>query len=220
VVASIERARDMALDLTISVTVTNISIAGLPELLEWLLARDIHFTLNFYREPEPRIAGSDNAQMQPDVQQLIDGMRAAYHVIAQHPPRYSVLGSLLDRTNLTTPHRYTCPVGSHYLVINQYGGVGTCQMAMHHPLTTVWDADPLGVLQRDQTWGRNLPVEHKETCRDCPWRYWCAGGCALMTHQTTGRYDTPSPHCTVYQALFPEVIRLEGLRLLHQAPPS
>jgi uncharacterized protein len=220
VVASIERARDMALDLTISVTVTSNNIAGLPELLEWLLARDIHFTLNFYREPEPRLTRSDNAPLQSDVQQLIDGMRAAYSIIAQRPPHYSVLGSLLDRTNLTAPHRHACPLGFHYLVIDQHGQVSRCQMDMQRPLTTVWDADPLGVLQRDQTPDSNLSVEHKELCRDCQWRYWCAGGCALMAHQTTGRYDTPSPHCTVYQALFPEVIRLEGLRLLHQVPPS
>jgi len=36
----------------------------------------------------------------------------------------------------------------------------------------------------------------------------------LATYRATGRYDVKSPHCNIYQALFPEVLRLEGLRLL------
>jgi uncharacterized protein len=220
VIDSIERARNMGLDLTVSVTVTSINVGGLPELLDWLLARAIHFTLNFYREHDHNMAHSAHAHLQADEQQLIDGMRAAYRVIEQRPPHYSVLGSLLDRVNLTAPHRYTCPVGSHYLVIDQCGRVGKCQMDMQHPVTTVWDTDLPGVLQRDETRVQNLPVEHKETCRDCQWRYWCAGGCALVTNYATGRYDAPSPNCAIYQALLPDVIRLEGLRLLQQAHHS
>jgi uncharacterized protein len=207
----------MELDLTVSVTVTRINIAGLPELLDWLLARAIHFTLNFYRAHDHGIAHGDNAHVQADEQQLIDGMRAAYRVIGQQLPQYSVLGSLLDRTNLTAPHRYTCPVGSHYLVIDQHGEIGKCQMDMQHSITTVWDADPLDMLRQDQTQVQNLSVEHKEICRECQWRYWCAGGCALVTHYVTDHYDASSPNCAIYQDLFPEVIKLEGLRLLQQA---
>jgi uncharacterized protein len=35
-----------------------------------------------------------------------------------------------------------------------------------------------------------------------------------MTYRTTGHDDLKSPNCAIYQALFPAVIRLEGLRLL------
>ena len=57
-------------------------------------------------------------------------------------------------------------------------------------------------------------VDEKEGCRDCQWRYWCTGGCPLQTFRATGRYDLKSPNCSIYQAIFPEVLRLEGLRLL------
>jgi len=43
---------------------------------------------------------------------------------------------------------------------------------------------------------------------------WCAGGCPLATYRATGRYDVKSPNCNIYRALFPEALRLEGLRLL------
>jgi hypothetical protein len=36
----------------------------------------------------------------------------------------------------------------------------------------------------------------------------------LTTYRATGRYDVKSPNCNIYKALFPEALRLEGLRLL------
>jgi uncharacterized protein len=91
-------------------------------------------------------------------------------------------------------------------------------MTIHQPVTTIWnDDDPLDTLQRDRAGAQNLPVEQKETCADCAWRYWCAGGCALLTHQATGRYNAPSPNCAIYRSLFPDIIRLEGLRVLSHA---
>ncbi len=49
--------------------------------------------------------------------------------------------------------------------------------------------------------------------------YRCTGGCPRLAFQCTGRYDAKSPLCQVYQAILPEVVRLESLRLLkHQEP--
>jgi hypothetical protein len=57
----------------------------------------------------------------------------------------------------------------------------------------------------------------KEGCRDCTWRYWCSGGCAVATFKATGRYDIKSPNCNIYKAIYPQALRLEGLRLLKYA---
>ena len=67
---------------------------------------------------------------------------------------------------------------------------------------------------------QNVPVDEKEGCRDCAWRYWCAGGCPLLAYRTAGRSDAPSPYCAVYKALYPDVLRLEGLRLLKWHLPA
>ena len=66
---------------------------------------------------------------------------------------------------------------------------------------------------------QNLAVEEKEGCRTCEWRYWCAGGCPLVTYKVTGRNDVKSPNCNIYKALFPAALRLEALRLLKYAIP-
>jgi uncharacterized protein len=212
--AAIERAKDLGLPLTVSVTVTGASVDGLPAIVGWLLEREIHFSLNFYRECD---AGAGTAALQLDAERLIAGMRAAYQVVAQRLPRYSLLGCLLDRTNAGAAHTRTCVVGENYLVIDHHGRVAKCQMELARPVTTVREHDPLTVIRQDQTGVQNLPVDQKEGCRACAWKYWCAGGCAVAAFRTTGRYDIQSPNCEIYQALFPELLRLEGLRLLHWA---
>jgi uncharacterized protein len=64
-----------------------------------------------------------------------------------------------------------------------------------------------------------VAVEEKEGCRTCDWRYWCTGGCPLLTYRATGRSDIKSPNCNIYKALFPEALRLEALRLLKYETP-
>jgi len=209
--ASALRARDLGLALNLSITVTGQSVAGLPELVAWALAHDLRFNLNFYRENDCSAAHAD---LLLDEQRIIAGMRAAYAVIEQHLPAYSLLGCLVDRANLGHGHERTCAVGENYLVIDHHGRVAKCQMELARPVTTIAAADPLRLIRLDPLGVQNLPVDEKEGCRSCEWRYWCTGGCALATYRATGRYDLRSPNCNIYKALYPAVVRLEGLRLL------
>lgn len=209
--ASILAARDLGLALTISVTVTGASAPGLTEVVSWALEHDLHFTLNFYRENDCSLT---LAELGLDERNLIDGMRAAYRVVEANLPRYSLLGCLIDRANLGAPHARTCAVGENYLVIDQRGAVAKCQMEIARPVTTIWAEDPLTTIRLDPVGVQNVPVDAKEGCKACEWRYWCAGGCPIATHRATGRYDLRSPNCAIYKALYPEVLRLEGLRLL------
>jgi uncharacterized protein len=87
-------------------------------------------------------------------------------------------------------------------------------MHIRKPVTSVNANDPLAVIRSDQIGVQNLPVVEKEGCRTCEWKNWCAGGCPITTHRATGRYDVKSPNCKIYKALYPEALRLEGLRLL------
>jgi uncharacterized protein len=215
VIASIERAHALGLPLTVSITVTGASVHGLPELLDWLLEREIHFTLNFYRDCEN---GASHEELLFDEQQLIAGMQAAYAAIERRLPSYSLLGCLLDRTNLGLTHTQTCGVGENYLVIDHHGNIARCHMDLANPLTTIYDEDPLGIIQNDPRGIQNLPVDEKAGCRDCAWKYWCTGGCPLATFRATGRFDVQSPNCNIYRALYPALIRLEGLRLLRWRP--
>jgi uncharacterized protein len=213
--ADVAEAVDLALanGLTpnISITVSSRTAEGLPEIMAWILDRDLPFSLNFYRENELSASHED---MQLDEKKIINGMLAAFKVIEENLPRRPFLGGIIDRANLSAAHTHTCGVGQNYLVFDQNGQVAKCQMHIRKPVTDVHTEDPLALIRADQIGIQSLPVMEKEGCKSCEWKHWCAGGCPLATHRATGRYDVKSPNCNIYKALFPEALRLEGLRLL------
>ncbi|MEZ0397195.1 MAG: radical SAM protein [Anaerolineales bacterium] len=203
---------------SISVTVSSRTAEGLPEVMAWILERDLPFSLNFYRENP---LSASHADLRLDEEKIIAGMLAAFKVIENNLPRRPFLGGIIDRANLSISHVHTCGVGQNYLVFDPYGRVAKCQMHLGRPLTDAAAADPLALLRADRLGVQNVSVEEKEGCRECRWRYWCAGGCPLEAFRATGRYDVKSPNCHIYQALFPEALRLEGLRLLkYQDDPA
>ncbi|MEH2094170.1 radical SAM/SPASM domain-containing protein [Nostoc sp.] len=195
----------------ISITVSGRNAEGLPDLIEWILEHNLPFSLNFYRENELSASYED---LQLEESRLIKGMLAAFKVIELKLPNRSLLGSLVDRANLASPHKRTCGVGQSYLVFDYQGQIAKCQMQLHKTISSINTQDPLSVVRQDKTGIQNLSVEEKEGCRTCEWKYWCTGGCSLATFKATGRYDIQSPNCNIYKALYPEALRLEGLRLL------
>jgi uncharacterized protein len=198
----------------LSVTITNRNAGGLADVVRYALERDLTFSFNFFRD-------NDYAASFPDLryeeQAMISALTDAFGVIEQFLPSWSVLGSILDRGQLLQPRQRSCGVGQDYLVIDQRGGVAKCHMEIERTLGDIFSADPLQLVKRDETTALNLPVEEKEGCRDCTWRYWCSGGCAVATFRATGRYDIKSPNCNIYKAIYPQALRLEGLRLLKYA---
>jgi len=213
---SITRLLNHGLIPKISVTVSRRNLDGLATLLMYLIDRDLPFSLNYYREND---CSAEFEGLRFDQKLMIDAMKDAFKVIESNLPRRSLLGCLADRGNLSSPHQHTCGVGQNYMVIDQAGNVSKCQMDIQNPLTTIKDEDVLQVIQNDRKGIQNLPVDKKEGCKSCEWRYWCAGGCSLLTYRTTGRVDIKSPNCDIYKALYPEILHLEALRLLKYETP-
>jgi uncharacterized protein len=144
-------------------------------------------------------------------------MKQAFAVLEANLPERSLLGSLVDRAQFDQPHDKTCSVGDSYIVVDHKGNIAKCQMEIERPITSIYANDPLSHIRADTIGIQNLSVDNKEGCRSCEWKYWCAGGCPALTYRATGRYDVKSPNCRIYKALYPEVLRLEGLRLLNLA---
>jgi uncharacterized protein len=200
----------------ISVTISQRNLDGLPELISYILEHDLTFSLNYYRENDCS-AHIDDLRFANT--QIIEAMRSVFNVIEGNLPRRSLLSCVLDKARLHAPHTHTCGVGKNYLVIDQRGGVAKCQADIRHTVTTIDQADPLQAVRDDRTGVQGLAVDQKEGCRTCTWRYWCTGGCPLLTYKATGRYDVQSPNCSIYKALFPDVLRLEAQRLLRYEAP-
>lgn len=205
VLANIELALQVGLSPEISITITHKSAAGLPDLVRWLLERQLKFSFNFYREhtvsanPENLRAGKD---------ELASAILAAYRVIEENLPNYKLLSALADRANLAVPHRLPCGVGKDYLVVLQDGQVAPCQMTMNNRLGHIGNPKIMEIVRGQVL---NVDVSEKMACASCQWSLWCAGGCPLTATMAGQAHST---YCDVYQMIFPALLRLEGLRLI------
>lgn len=197
----------------ISITVSRRNLPGLYETVRYCLERDLPFSLNLYREND---CSASVADLRLDEAELIQGLLQVYRLIEENLPQRSLLGSLSDRASFLAPHAHACGAGHDYLVIDHHGRIAKCQMDFKHTVADVHANDALEMLRSHPASIRNIGVDEKEGCRECEWRYWCAGGCPLATFRATGRYDVKSPNCNIYKALYPQVLRLEALRLLRE----
>lgn len=198
----------------LSVTITNRNITGVPDTVQFALDRGLTFSLNLFRDNDCSASFGD---LQFEEQAMISTLLKTFEVIEAYMPRWSVLGSVLDRGQLIEPRQRSCGVGQDYVVIDQRGQVAKCHMEIERTLGSVFTQDPLELVRTDRTTTLNLLVDEKAGCKDCTWRYWCSGGCSVATFRATGRYDVKSPNCNIYKAIYPQALRLEGLRLLKYA---
>jgi uncharacterized protein len=216
---AVRLALEAGLAPLISITVTPHNVDGLADTIHWILEQGLRFSINFYR---PNSCAQNVEAVHSQEDRLIAGMQRAYRVIEEKLANivldYSLLDSLLDRANLSLLHERTCGVGENYLVIDHRGQIAKCHMVIGEQVADVHTNNPLQAIRSANSGIQNVPIQDKAECQSCEWRMWCAGGCPLTTYRATGRYDAKSPNCRIYRALFPEVIRLEGLRLLYYSP--
>jgi uncharacterized protein len=214
VVDTVERALARGLRPNISITLTSLNLDGVQDAVAFALERDLAFNLNFYREGScAELAGAQGAMrvpspLVPSPASLTAALLQAFGLVEACPAYSWSLSSVLDRTRLDVSHSYPCSAGRDYLAIDTDGGVSACQMLLEEPWSDLAQEDLLSVLrQRGQ--GIFQPVDERSTCRACVWRTACSGGCPLM--QESVLHDR---YCQVYRTLFPELVRLEGARLL------
>ena len=212
--ATIARLIERGLTPHLSITITNRNAAGLANVVRFALDRDLTFSLNLFRDNECAASFTD---LRYEEEAIIEAMLNAFDVIGDRLPRWSILGTVLDRGQLLERRQRSCGVGQDYVVIDQRGGVAKCHMEIERTLGDVFTSDPLRLVRADRSSALNLAVEEKEGCRNCAWRYSCSGGCTIATFRATGRYDIKSPNCNIYQAIYPAALKLEGLRLLKYA---
>ena len=205
VLRGLELAQQAGSDVAVSVTVTNLNLGELVELVDWLVENKLDFGLNFHRP-----AGGLSTGL-PDPFELVAVLRSVYQRLYAHPERLDG-ASLLDRASLLVPHQHPCAAGHSALVFDCTGRVAACPMLLGQPVTALDSPDPLGRLRLATGDRLNPPVEQIPSCQACEWRSWCAGGCPLLRH--TPAHDR---YCQVYRELFPDLLKLEGLRLWNKS---
>jgi uncharacterized protein len=218
VIDTVDRALARGLRPSISITLTAMNLDGVEGAVAFALDRGLPFNLNFYRECSPaEPAGSPTHEgahpsLVPAPDRLIAAMLRIFSLIRAYPTYPLSLTSILDRSRLDVPHEFACSAGRDYLVVDTNGQVSACQMLMDEPWADLAQEDPLAVVRQH---GQDVfrPVEEHLGCRACVWRTACSGGCPLMRNSSLHER-----YCRVYRMLFPELIRLEGFRLVACQP--
>ncbi len=212
-------ARRLGIQPLINITITGKNASHLPELVAFLLQKGYRFTFNLYRE---NIFAQDQTALALEDERIIQALLTSLDIIDANLPAWSLLGALTDRANLHSTHQYTCSAGRNYLVFDHNGRIAQCQMLIHRPVSDLNDPTPLETVQLASTAFANdrsalkiVPADKKSECTDCPWRYYCAGGCPLEAKRATGSFASRSPNCQIYQAIFPRLLELEARRLVH-----
>lgn len=211
---TIDRLTGLGVLPHLSITITNRNVGDVAPVVRFALERGLTFSFNFFRDND---CAASFADLQYEEQAMVAGLRDAFAVIAELLPPWSVLGSVLDRGQLLQPRQRSCGVGDDYVVVDQNGHIAKCHMELGTTLGDIRRTDPVRAIRDDPAGIRNLLAEDKEGCRDCTWRNWCTGGCAVATFRATGRFDIRSPNCGIYQAIYPMALRVEGLRVLKYA---
>lgn len=208
---SIGRALALGVEPSLSITITRLNLADLGSAVDLALEHGLPFSLNFYR--------GERAELRPEPQALIAALQPILARVAQHDRGGSLLGIGIDRLHMSSPHDRSCGAGDNYLVLDTGGNVARCHMLLGAPVGGIDGPSPLDAVRRTEPGFSHLPAGERTPCRSCTWRHWCGGGCPLDAHLTAGDWRDPSPYCSVYRALIPEILLLEGQRLLRQAQP-
>ncbi len=190
----------------ITITIFRENASYIAAAVRWALARDLPVSLNLYRQ---RSTSPDT--LQAEEKAILDGLRAAYAVFEEILPSRSFINGLLDRVQVEA-HSHTCGLGLAYVAITHEGKMAQCQMTLDQPVAETQEGDILTRISRGPI--QNLSVENKTLCKECNFRYRCTGGCPLETFRHSSQWDAPTPNCRIYQTMFPEALRLEGLRLM------
>ena len=208
VVRTIEQAIGRGILPHISITLTALNLDGAVGGTRFAVEHGLPFNLNFYRE----LSSSSTSLLRPKGEDLIRALRKVFALLESYLDRYPYpLTGILDRSHFDVPHAWACAAGRDYLVVDPRGNVAPCQMLISQPWASIETDNLLATVRCRGEALFGPSVDDQPDCRTCPWRYACGGGCPLLRGTTLH-----SEYCRVYQALYPELVKLEGQRLVRQ----
>jgi uncharacterized protein len=194
-------------DFEVSVTVSSGNIKSLPDTVQFLIERGYRFNLNYYRNHTEHQFSNERLTNK----ELTLGILEALDKVGQLLPKRSIINSFIDKASFTAPHTKTCGAGQNYLVIDCDGSISLCQMKMEDKIGTINSENILRLVSLNNHVFKS--VEEKEGCKTCEWKYWCTGGCPVLSLREFGRSDVKSPYCEVYKSIYPQVIKMEAMIL-------
>jgi uncharacterized protein len=201
----LQTALELGLHPYLTITLTRLNLEDLPAITQFALEHRLFLNWNFYR---PYSAADSLAAERGE---LIAALGKGLQVIEQNLPNYPFLDKLIDRSNFGIPHDHTCGAGSNYISIDCDGSALPCHMLSGRNQVGIplMDLESAGFEQFE-----NLPVDEREGCQVCEWRYWCAGGCPILAQLPDRNAEAKPYYCDVYKAIYPRILMLMQMQSL------
>jgi len=148
--------------------------------------------------------------------EIIDVLSRCYDVCEANLPKenFSSIHQLCD-IKLSKSKKRVCGIGTNGVSVGHRGEIAICQTLFDSPVGYVKVDDSLeAVRNQDQFPANKYIVDNYEYCWECIWRHNCAGGCPMLTKLQYGKFDTRSPHCDVFKACIPMIVKISGVQIL------
>lgn len=105
-----------------------------------------------------------------------------------------------------------CCGGRKMIVIDKTGGIYPCELTDYKEMSfgTIYEApDLISLLKRKSEEGGFFEKKCASECKDCPWYFYCRGGCTVrMINSGKRAPEIDEIECAVNCALYPKIIEL------------
>ena len=181
----------------INVVVSKHNIDGLYELTKFLLQHRFEWRYSLVREDKK------NKLIKPSIKKIASVFSKCFNLIEKEMYQSLIIDTMFDRINLANiPYTKCCSAGECYIAISSDGRISTCPMGtptdyfiQKKELTKFLKKEPTGISKFD--------INNIDECKDCHWRYICAGGCPLIN------LNKKSVYCEAYKIIIPHLIHLK-----------
>ncbi len=195
-------------------TITALNLYNIPDLTMYLLDSKLSFRFSLYRE-----LGVSEKSLKNYNGEVIKILHQCYDICENNLPKEDFLSvhQLCD-IKLKKSRKRVCGIGTKGVSIGHRGEIAICQAVFNNPVGHIDKDDSLTVIRnQNQFLAKENIVDNYENCKDCIWRYVCAGGCAILTKLQYGKFNTYSPYCDVFKDCIPRLIRIIGLQIIQQS---
>lgn len=193
-------------------TITNNNIKGITELAQYCIQRSLSFRFSLNRE-----ASKASDELKNNNLRLIQELSECYQWMSSNIPVKTSINQLhrFCDIDFAIPKIRSCGIGTNGIIVTTNGRICICQSAMSDPVGNAFQDDVVKTIANQNQYNpAKNRVDKIPVCKNCEWRFVCGGGCPLFTKHYYGDFAHPSPYCSVYRAILPELLKLHALQFI------
>jgi len=178
--------------------ISNQNIPGISEMFDFVFDKNLSLNLSLCREYD----------LEKGL--ILDLNRVRHEFLPQLKNLISLPNGKIPRVSLGSisfrgKRSSVCGAGHNYFSLGPLGSLGSCQMTVDDPVVDSFK----NVNQLSDIQSKCAEPVRPTYCKDCLWRYACAGGCKILLRRTNESLRKPV-FCKLMNDLLPILLTLEG----------